>query len=130
MNNIDIMGRFTADPELKTTPSGKAVTTFCVAVPKNYSRDEKPNYIDCVAWEKRAETICKNFRKGKMIAISGELETRMYEDKAGKSRKAVEVRVEKFFFCGDKDNKETTKASQTSAESSFSAVEMEDELPF
>lgn len=130
MNNIDIMGRFTADPELKTTPSGKAVTTFCVAVPKNYSRDEKPNYIDCVAWEKRAETICKNFRKGKMIAISGELETRVYEDKQGKTRKVSEVRVEKFFFCGDKDNKGNTKASQTSAESTFSAVEMEDELPF
>lgn len=130
MNSVDIMGRFTADPELKTTKSGKAVTTFCVAVPKNYSRDEKPNYIDCVAWENRAETICKNFRKGKMIAISGELETRVYEDKQGKTRKVSEVRVEKFFFCGDKDNKETTKASQTSAESTFSAVEMEDELPF
>lgn len=128
MNNIDIMGRLTADPELKTTPSGKSVTTFCVAVPKNYSRDEKPNFIDCVAWEKRAETICKNFRKGKMIAISGELETRKYEDKQGKTRKAVEVRVEKFSFCGDKDNKGTTKASQTSAESVLRADE--EELPF
>ena len=128
MNSIDIMGRFTADPELKTTPSGKAVTTFCVAVPKNYNRDEKPNYIDCVAWEKRAETICKNFRKGKMIAISGELETRTYEDKQGKTRKVSEVRVEKFFFCGDKDNKGTTKTAQTGAESVLTDDEVE--LPF
>ena len=127
MNTWNGMGRFTADPELKTTPSGKAVTTFCVAVPKNYNRDEKPNYIDCVAWEKRAETICKNFRKGKMIAISGELETRTYEDKQGKTRKVSEVRVEKFFFCGDKDNKETTKTAQKGAEST---TEVEDELPF
>lgn len=127
MNTWNGMGRFTADPELKTTKSGKAVTTFCIAVPKNYSRDEKPNFIDCVAWEKRAETICKNFRKGKMIAISGELETRMYEDKQGKTRKAVEVRVEKFSFCGDKDNKENTKTAQTEAKST---TEVEDELPF
>lgn len=127
MNNIDIMGRLTADPELKTTPSGKAVTTFCVAVPKNYSRDEKPNYIDCVAWEERAKTICKCFHKGKMIAISGELQTRMYEDNAGKTRKAVEVRVEKFSFCGDKDNKGTVKTAQKGAEST---TEVEDELPF
>ena len=63
-----------------------------------------------------------------LIAISGELQTRKYEDNAGKSRKAVEVRVEKFSFCGDKDNKETTKTAQKGAEST--AVEMEDELPF
>lgn len=128
MNNWDGIGRFTADPELKVTPKGKNVTSFCIAVPNSYDKDAEPYYIDCVAWEKRAETICKCFHKGKMIAISGELQTRKYEDKAGKTRKAVEVRVEKFSFCGDKDNKETTKTAQKGAESGF--TEMEDELPF
>ena len=129
MNTWNGMGRFTTDPELKTTKSGKSVTSFCIAVPKAY-KDDKPNYIDCVAWEKRAETICKYFRKGRMIAITGELETRMYEDKQGKSRKVTEVRVNEFSFCGDKDARETAKTSQTGAESTFTAVEMEDELPF
>ena len=128
MNTWNGVGRFTADPELKTTKSGKAVTTFCIAVDKKYGRDEKPNYIDCVAWEKRAETICKHFHKGKMIAVTGELETRMYEDKQGKSRKAVEVRVDEFSFCGDKDDKETAKTSQTGAESVL--TDDEGELPF
>lgn len=130
MNTWNGMGRFTDDPELKTTQSGKAVTSFCVAVPNEYDKSAKPYYIDCVAWEKRAETICKHFHKGKMIAITGELQTRMYEDKQGKSRKAVEVRVDKFSFCGDKDNKETTKTVSRGAEDDFTAVEMEDELPF
>lgn len=128
MNSIDIMGRFTADPELKVTPKGKNVTSFCIAVPNSYDKDAEPYYIDCVAWEKRAETICKHFHKGKMIAISGELQTRKYEDNAGKTRKAVEVRVEKFFFCGDKDNKGTVKTAQKGAENT--AAEVEDELPF
>lgn len=130
MNNWNGMGRFTADPELKTTTSGKAITTFCVAVPNGYDKDADPYYIDCVAWGKRAETICRHFRKGKMIAITGELQTRKYEDHQGKTRKAVEVRVDDFSFCGDKDNGATAKAAQTDAEGNSSKEEIEEELPF
>lgn len=125
MNNWNGMGRLTTDPELRTTQSGKSITSFCVAVPNRYDKDADPYYIDCVAWEKRAETICKHFRKGKMIAITGELQTRKYEDRQGKTRKAVEVRVDEFSFCGDKDNGGNAKSDEKGAESN-----LEEELPF
>ena len=66
------MGRMAATPELRTTQSGKSVTSFTVAVDRG--KDQPVDWIDCVAWEKTAEMICKWFGKGKMIAIVGHLQ--------------------------------------------------------
>lgn len=96
------MGRMAASPELRTTQSGKSVTSFTVAVDRG--KDQPVDWIDCVAWEKTAEMICKWFGKGKMIAIVGHLQTRTYEDKQGGKRKATEVVCEMVSFCGDKQD--------------------------
>ena len=133
MNTVCIMGRLTADPELKTTTSGKSVTSFSIAV--NKDRDNA-DYFDIVAWNKTAELITKYFRKGSQIGIEGRLNTRKWEDNNGNKRKAVEIVVNSITFCGKKEDEEAPKTSYsapqatTAAPDDFSDVELDDELPF
>lgn len=105
INSVVIMGRLTADPELRKTPAGKSVLTFTVAV--DNGKEQAPAWIDCVAWESTADFVSKYFRKGKLIAVEGRLQTRNYEDKQGNKRKAMEVVCNAYngvSFCGDKDD--------------------------
>lgn len=93
LNKAILMGRLTADPELRTTQSGTSVCSFCIAINRQYSKDKEAqaDFIDIVAWRQTAEFIVKYFRKGRMIIIDGFIQTRMFEDKNGNKRKAVEV---------------------------------------
>ena len=106
MLNVSIlMGRLTADPELKKTPSGVSVTTFTVAVNRSYVKqgeERQSDFIECVAWRNTADFICKYFRKGQMIAVQGSIQTRSYQDKNGNKRKVVEVQADKVFFADSK----------------------------
>ena len=109
INNVTILGRLTATPELKTTQSGNSVTSFTVAVDRKYTptgQERQTDFIECVAWRNTAEFIAKYFSKGDMLAVEGELQTRLYEDKHGNKRKAVEVVVSNVSFCGSKREKE------------------------
>lgn len=94
LNTAAIMGRLVADPELKHTPSGVAVTSFTLAVDRNYAKpgeERQTDWIDVVAWRGTAEFICKYFTKGRMIAVTGSLQTRTWEDKNGSKHKATEL---------------------------------------
>lgn len=99
-NSVTFIGRFTRDPELKTTSSGTSVCNFCLA----RQRDGKPKdgetppseFVDFAAWGKTAETISKYFRKGDRIAVIGSLQTRTYENNAGVKVKVTEVHVDEF----------------------------------
>lgn len=106
LNNVVLMGRLTATPELKTTQSGINVTSFTLAVDRNYSKDgdKKTDFINCVAWRNNADFITKYFSKGDLIAVTGEIQTRNYEDKNGNKRTAFEVVVNAASFCGGKNN--------------------------
>ena len=107
MNICALTGRLTIDPELKTTQSGVSVTSFAIAVDRKYQpqgEERKADFIDIVAWRNHAEFICKYFKKGSMIAIEGEIQTRNFEDKNGNKRKAVEVLVNHVSFCGSKSD--------------------------
>ena len=109
MNNCSFTGRLTAKPELKTTQNGKSVCSFTLAVERKFKgTDGKPitDFIDFVAWEHNANFICKWFDKGIRIAITGELQTRMYE-KDGKKIKVSEVLVNSVEFA---DGKATSSA--------------------
>ena len=101
LNNAVIMGRLTKDPELRVTESGKSVTSFSVAVDNRFDKD-KTDLFDIIAWRQTAEFICKYFRKGSMIAVQGYIQTRMYEDKNGNKRKAVDIVADNVSFCGSK----------------------------
>ena len=105
INCAVIMGRLVADPELRTTTSGKSVTSFCVAVDRNYVRqgeERQTDFINVVAWRKTADFITRYFHKGSMIAVQGSIQTRNYEDKNGNKRTAVEVLAGNVSFCGSK----------------------------
>lgn len=104
LNTAIIMGRLTADPELRTTQTGLSVTSFTVAVDRNYkSGDERQtDFINVVAWRGTADFVSRYFKKGQMIAVQGSIQTRNYEDKNGNKRTAVEIVAENVSFCGSK----------------------------
>lgn len=129
MNIIAVSGRLTRDPELRYTTSGKAVTSFTVAVDRPGVKD-KTDFIDCAAWEKKAEFVSRHFRKGKQIEVSGVLTTRSYE-KDGQKRKAVEVRCDQVFFGDSKNNSENGQAPAPSGGDGFAEIDGgDDDLPF
>lgn len=105
LNNVVLMGRLVADPELRHTPTNLPVTTFTIAVDRKYVKqgaDRETDFIDIVAWRSTAEFITKYFHKGSMIAITGSIQTRMYTDKNDNKRKAFEVLADNVYFCGSK----------------------------
>jgi single-strand DNA-binding protein len=115
LNNVILMGRMTADAELKSTPNGKYVTSFSIAVERDYSQngERQTDFINLVAWNKTAEFITNYFGKGDMIAVTGSIQTRNYEDKNGNKRTATEVIVDKASFCGSKtERREEPKATE------------------
>lgn len=133
LNVIVIMGRLTADPELRTTSNGVPVTSFTVAVNRNYSKDgnNQTDFINCVAWRNNADFITKYFGKGQMIAIKGSLQQRNYTDKEGVHRTAYDVVVENASFCGSKETSEPDVDYSNVDTSEFEEISMSDEdLPF
>ena len=120
MNNVILIGRLVADPELKTTQSGLEVTSFRVAVDRPYSKDgeKKADFIDVVAWRKTAAFICQYFSKGKPIVINGSLQTRSYEAKDGSKRFVTEVLAENVEFAPSSKNNGNTGAQTYSQPSS------------
>jgi len=105
LNCAVIMGRLVADPELRSTQSGKNVTSFRVAVDRGYVKpgeERQADFIDVVAWERSAEFVTRFFRKGSMIAVQGRIQTRNYEDKSGNKRTAFEIVADNVSFTGSK----------------------------
>ncbi len=107
LNRAILMGRLTADPEHKQTPSGISVTSFSIAVDRNFSSKDgtrATDFINIVAWRQTADFICKYFSKGRMIAIEGSIQTRNYEDKQGNKRTAFEVVADQAYFADSKSS--------------------------
>jgi single-strand DNA-binding protein len=124
MNKTIIMGNITKDIELKTTPTGKYITPFTVAV----NERDKTEFVDCIAWEKTAEFIQRYFRKGSSILVEGKLMSREYMDKNDNKRKVWEVIVDKVHFAGGKSESKPTE--EKSLAGFVDASAFEDELPF
>ncbi len=105
LNIAAIMGRLTADPELKSTQSGVSVVSFTLAVDRSYAKagtERQTDFINVVAWRSTAEFICRYFTKGQMMAVSGSIQTRNYEDKQGNKRTAFEIVASDVSFTGSK----------------------------
>lgn len=136
LNCAVIMGRLTADPELRQTPSSVPVTRFTVAVDRGYAKqgeERKTDFINVVAWRQTAEFVCKYFSKGSMIAIQGAIETGSYE-KDGIKRFTFEIKADNVSFCGGK-NEQSSNGTAAPAFSSptaddFAAMADDDDLPF
>ena len=115
LNQINIMGRLTKDPELRRTGSGTAVTSFTIACDRDFSNKEsgekETDFIDCVAWRSTAEFLEKYFSKGRMIVVAGRLQKRSYTDKDGNKRYATEVVADSVYF-GDSKKEDAQSAPQ------------------
>lgn len=110
INSVVLMGRIVNDLELKTTQSGLSVVSFRLAVDRKYSKGEKQtDFFDIVAWRTQAEFICRYFRKGSLIALEGELQTRSYQTKDGANRTVTEVLANNVSFTGERNTGERTK---------------------
>lgn len=148
MNNVSLIGRLTADPELKTSQSGKEYTRFSIAVDRTYQKqgeERQVDFINIVAWGKTAEFICNYFSKGKRIALTGSILTGSYTDDNGNKRYTFDVIANNVEFCESKnsepqseDNASAPKArtsppqkrqSKPKEQESFAEVD-DDDLPF
>lgn len=105
MNHVCLMGRLTAEPELRRTQTGKDVLSFTLAIDRGYGDRKSTDFISCVAWEGTAKFISQYFRKGSLIAVEGSIQTRPYEDKNGSRRTATEVLVGHAYFTGEKSSR-------------------------
>lgn len=107
LNVVTLMGRLTMNPELKTTVNGINFCSFSIAVNRSYVKqgeERTADFINIVAWRNTAEFLCKYFTKGQMIAITGSIQTRNYEDKSGNKRVAFEVIADNVYFTESKAN--------------------------
>ena len=102
LNHIVIMGRLARDPELRRTGSGIAVTSFRLAVDRDFAPkdggERETDWIDCVAWRQTGEFVSKYFTNGRMAVVSGRLQIRNWTDKDGNKRSSAEVVADNVYF--------------------------------
>lgn len=133
MNNVSLIGRLTADPELRHTQSGTACTRFNVAVDRRVKpgEEKQADFITVVAWQQRAEFICKYFSKGQRIALTGSIRAGNYTDKDGNKRNTFEVWTENVEFCDSKNSQKTdTKSIEVENTADFEQMPDDKDLPF
>lgn len=136
LNKIFIMGRLTRDTELRRTQNGTAVTSFTLAVDrdfKNADGSKDTDFIDVVAWRATAEFVVKYFAKGRMAVVEGRLQMRDWTDKEGNKRRNAEVLANSIYFGDNKKDTEDRdgRYGGEGRSSGFSEIDEEDEdLPF
>jgi single-strand DNA-binding protein len=104
INSVVLMGRITAPLELRSTQSGTSVLQFTVAVDRDFVKqgeERQADFISCVAWKQTAEFISRYFGKGRMIALTGRLQSRTYDDKNGSRHYITEMIVQQASFTGE-----------------------------
>lgn len=145
LNSVILMGRLVADPELRTTTTGKSVASFRIAVDRSFVRQgeqRQADFIPIVAWENTANFVCRYFTKGSMIAVQGQLQSRTYEDNNGAKRTVYEVLAREVSFCGSKAESGTSATPaanvapavapsyQTATANDFEEITDDEDLPF
>lgn len=101
MNVVILTGRLTAEPEMKYTQSGKSYAKFSLAVNRRYNREET-DFVNIVAWEKKAELVSQHLHKGSLVGITGSLRIRSYEDDQGVKKRITEVLLDNLEFLESK----------------------------
>ena len=122
MNKVILLGRLTADPEIRYTQAGKAVASLTIAVNRGFGSDSA-DFINCVAFEKLAEIIGNNLSKGSQVLVEGRMQNRSYENNQGEKRFITEVVLSNIEFVGSKKKNETNTDS-------FGAEVQDEEIPF
>ncbi len=124
LNKIFLQGRLVADPEMRHTPSGAAVTSFRLAVDRDFKDKEtgekKADFINVVAWRQTGEFVSRYFQKGRMAVVEGRLQIRDYTDKDGNKRTAAEVVADNVYFGDSRKDAEGQSAPSSFGGSPYS----------
>lgn len=127
LNRAILMGRLVADPELRHTQNNVAVTTFRIAVDRNYTpkgAERQTDFINIVAWRNTADFVSRYFHKGQLVALEGSIQTRSYTDNQGNNRTAFEVVADQVYFAESRNS-----SSQNPSTASFAPPPAFDEPP-
>ena len=136
LNVLAVMGRLVCNPEIRITSSGKKVSTFRIACNRQ-GKESSADFFDVVAWENTAIFVEKYFPKGSMIAVTGRLQSRNYQDKKGNNRTAIEIVAQNVSFCGEKKQEKPFPPASENAlnfaqggNDDFAPGDDADDLPF
>ncbi len=148
LNKIILQGRLVADPELRQTPTGISVSTFRIAVERDFKNKEtgekEADFITIVAWRNTAEFVSRYFSKGRLAVVEGRLQIRSYTDRDGNKRNVSEVVADNVYFCDSKKDYENSTGNFSnpsfnsapsygtpdSAADQFAEISDDGELPF
>jgi len=148
LNTIILMGRLVADPELRTTNSGVSVTSFRIAVDRNFTRqgeEKQTDFFDIVAWRSTAEFVARYMTRGSLIAVQGSMQSRKWQDKDGNNRISWEVQADNVYFAESRRDssgsaprydsyapaaKEEPSTYSSGSEGDFTPLPPDDDLPF
>ena len=136
MNKVVLIGRLTKNPELRFTPgTGKAVATFTIAVDRKFSKEKnETDFIPIVVWGKQGESAANNLEKGRLVGISGRIQTRNYEGKDGIRRYVTEIVADEVQFLDYKNSSSNNVANDNNSTSYDDGwndpVEDGEEIPF
>ena len=145
-NRVILMGRLTADPELRQTPSGVSMCRITIAVDRSFVKqgeERKADFFDITFWRQQAEFVCRYFSKGRAIGVEGSIQTRDYTDKDGNRRYAFEVVADRVFFVESKgastgsgadfpatSNGNVGVSYSSGSEGDFQVLDDDNDLPF
>ena len=130
LNKCFLLGRMTKDPEIRRTNGGAAVTSFTLAVDRDFKTngEKETDFIEVVAWRNTAEFVSKYFSKGRMAIVEGRLQIRDWTDKNGNKRRTAEVVADNVYFG---DSKKESKEEPEYKQADLAEISEEDgELPF
>ena len=137
INNVTLVGRLTRDPELRYTPSNIAITTFNMAVNRNFKNqagDREADFINCMIWRKQAELLAEWCKKGNLVGITGRIQTRSYDNQQGQRVYVTEVVADTFQLLEKRDNSANQSNIEEQMPASFGATNpldiSDDDMPF
>ena len=137
INNVTLVGRLTRDPELRYTPSNIAITTFNMAVNRNFKNQDgnrEADFINCMIWRQQAENFANWCKKGNLVGITGRIQTRSYENQQGQRVYVTEVVADTFQLLEKRDNSANQANIEDQMPASFGATNpldiSDDDMPF
>ena len=138
LNRVVLVGRLTKDPEFRTTPSGVDVSTFTLAVNRNFKNkdgEQQADFINCVVFRKQAENVKNFLSKGSLAGVDGRMQSRSYENKEGQRVYVTEVVCDSVQFLEPKNNNQQNNQqqngqTQTGNNPFYNNADFDEELPF
>lgn len=125
LNRVVLVGRMVRDPELRRTGNGTAVTSFTIAMNRNFANqngERQADFIPCVVWNKAAENTARYCSKGSLVGVEGRLQSRSYQDNNGNNRTVIEVVCDSVQFLETKSqasNRQVSQPTQQTQQNNF-----------